>query len=167
MANVELPHVLRAVRIDALSLDIPLPLPPESIEVVDERASHERLDGSIDVLDVDALLERLLPVDGDELLRHPRQEGGVDGGELRTLAGCAEELVQIVGEELHVLARPILEHEVESAGRPHARDRRRREGERDSLRKTGELPAHALADELILPFPLLPVLPFLQGDEEE
>ena len=68
--DVELPDVLGPVAILALGLDIHLPLAAEAVEVVDERPSHERLNRSVDVLDVDPLLEHLVAIDVDELLRH-------------------------------------------------------------------------------------------------
>src|SRR5207244_10555797 len=140
--NVELADVLRAVTISALSLDVHLPLPAEPVEVVDERASHERLDRSINVLDVNALLEHFVPVHSDELLRNPWQESGVDGGEFRTLAGCGKELVQIVGERSHVLSRAVLEHEGQAPRGSHARNRRRSERDSDPLPKTSKLQAN-------------------------
>ena len=43
--NVELPDVFGAIAVGTLCLDIHLPLTAKAVEVVDERASHERLDG--------------------------------------------------------------------------------------------------------------------------
>src|SRR5439155_23365204 len=71
------------------------------------------------------------------------------------------------GEKSHVLSRAVLENEGEAPRGSHARNRRRRERERDPLRKTSKFPVYVLSDELILLFPFLAVLPFLQSDEEE
>src|SRR6266540_1620079 len=165
--DIELSNVLRAVAIGALSLDIHLPLPAKSIEIVDERSSHERLDRSINVLDVNALLEHFVPVDSDELLRHSRKECGVDGGEFRSLPGCCKELVQIAGKKFNVFSRAVLKHKREAPGGTHAGNGGRRKRKRNPLWETSKFPVYVLSDELILLFPFLAVLPFLQSDEEE
>ena len=52
---------------------------------------------------------------------------------LRTLARGGQELVQVVGEKLHVLARAVLENEREAAGCSDAGNRRRREARTQCL----------------------------------
>ena len=75
VADVELADVLGSVAIVAFGLDVDLPLAAEAVEVVDERPAHERLDGPVDIVDGDALLEHLVAIHVDELLRHAGQEG--------------------------------------------------------------------------------------------
>src|SRR5262249_45393594 len=121
----------------------------------------------VDRVDVDALLEGLVSIHGDELLRHPRQERGVDRGELRALSGGREELVDVLRQELDVLSGAILEHEGEAPGRSHAGNRRGRKREREALRQRRELTIQALADVLVLLLLLRSLLPLLERDEEE
>src|SRR5262249_12510411 len=138
--NIELPYVLRPIAIGTLGLDVHLPLPAKPVEVVDERASHERLNGAINILDVNPLFEHFVSIDSDELLRHPWQECSVDCGEFRTLPGCCKELVQIVSKKFHLLSRAVLENEREAPRGSHARNRRRRKRERNALRETSKFP---------------------------
>ena len=70
------------------------------------------------------------------------------------LRAAAMNLFMLLGEERHVLAGAILEHEREAAGRADAGNGRRRKRERNALPEAGELLVHALADELILLFSL-------------
>src|SRR4029453_14924217 len=95
------------------------------------------------------------------------QECRRDGGEFRTLARGCYEHVRIAGEKRHITSRAVLEYEREPAGCSHTGNGRRRKRERDALPETGEFLVHALADELILLFFLLPFLPFFQRHEKE
>src|SRR5262249_36758878 len=147
--------------------DVHLPLAAEPVEVVDERPAHEHLNRSIHILDVDTLLEDLVAIHGDELLRHIGQERGRHRGEFRTLPRGGNQLVRVVREKGHVASRAVLQDERESAGRSHTGNGRRRKRKRYALTETGEFLVHALPDELVLLFALLPVLPFLQRHEEE
>ena len=61
--HIELADVLELVAVLAFRLDIHLPLAAEAVEVVDERAAHERLNRSVDIVDVDTLLEHLVAID--------------------------------------------------------------------------------------------------------
>ncbi len=76
----------------------------------------------------DALLQRLLAVDLEKLLRDAREEcADQSRRDFRTLRRRSHELLQIVGQELHVLAGAIFEHERKAAGCADAGNRRRRE----------------------------------------
>ena len=74
VAHVELADVVEVVAVLALGLDVDLPLAAEAVEVVDEQPAHVGLNGAIDIVEGDALLEHLLAVHLEELLRHARQE---------------------------------------------------------------------------------------------
>ena len=104
--HVKLADVLGLCAVLAFGLDIDLPLPAEAVEVVDEVAAHEGLEGLVDLSDVDALLEHLVAVHVHEELGHAGDEGGRDPLDLGPLAGRLDELVQVVGEEADALCRP-------------------------------------------------------------
>ena len=165
--HVELADVLRLRAVVAFGFDVDLPLPSEAIEVVDEQAAHEGLDGPVDVVDGDALLDDLVAIDRDELLRHARQEGGAETADLRPLARRGHELVQVVREKLHVAARPVLENEGEAAGGADSGNRRRRETERHALRKLAQFRVQARLDLLELLGSGFSVAPFLHADKGE
>src|SRR5262249_24928399 len=150
------------IAVRALRFDIHLPLAAEPVEVVDERSAHERLNRSIDVFDVHSLLQRLVALDRDELLRHVGQECRRKRREFRTLARGGNELVRVVGEKRDVTSGAILEDERKAAGRSDTGDGRRRERERDALPESGEFLVHVLTNGLVLFFSRLPILPLLQ-----
>src|SRR5262249_35984456 len=83
--------------------------------VIDEQSAHEGLDGSVNVIDGDALFDDFVAIDLDELLRHTWQEGGVQSADLRPPACRGNKLVQVIRQELHLTPRPVLEDEGESA----------------------------------------------------
>ena len=76
VAHVELAEVLDVGAVIAFGLDVDLPLAAEAVEVVDEGAAHEALQGLVNVLEIDPLLEHLVAVHIHEDLRHGRAEGG-------------------------------------------------------------------------------------------
>ena len=84
------------------------------------------------------------------------------------LRAAARNLFMLLGEKL---PRPCPTRSsrtnVKPPGSSDSGNRRRRKRERNALPEAGEFLVHALADELILLFPLLPFLPFLQRHEEE
>src|SRR4029077_15232513 len=135
---VEQPNIVGLRAVVALRLHIDLPLPSKSIEIVDEESTHKRLDGPVHFVDRHALLESLVAIDEDELLRHTWQEGGAQTANLRSLSRCGHELGEIGRQELHVAARRILEYERESSRRSNAGNRRRRKSECDGVRECRE-----------------------------
>ena len=74
VAHVELADILGPGPVVAFRLDVDLPLAAEAVEVVYEQPAHERLDGSIDIVQRHSLLEDFVSVDIHELLRHAGQE---------------------------------------------------------------------------------------------
>ena len=70
LCTIELADILGLGAVFSLRLDIDLPLPAEAVEVVDEVAAHEGLKRLIDLSEIDALLEHLVPVHVDEELGH-------------------------------------------------------------------------------------------------
>ena len=132
VAHVELADVFQVGAVLAFGFDVDLPLPSEAVEVVDEQSAHEGLDGAVDVVERDALLEHLVAIDRHELLRHARQERGDDAGAISgRLRAAAMNLLQIVGQELHVVAGAVFQDEGEAAGGADAGNGRRREAERE------------------------------------
>src|SRR5260370_6409845 len=111
-----------------------LGLGAETIEVINEISGHEDLNGFIDITDGDALLNYLVAVHVNELLRHTREKCGGGEPNLRTLAKCGQKCAQITGKELNILSRPILKHEGKAAGRTDPGNGWRCEAESDSLR---------------------------------
>ena len=81
-----MPDILRLCTILPFCLDIDLPLPAETVKVVDEVASHEGLKGLVDLPEVDPLLENLVTVHLDKELRHGRKKGRCHTGEFRPFA---------------------------------------------------------------------------------
>src|ERR1700722_25026 len=84
--DVELSHVFCLGAVFGLGFDINLPLAAKAIEVVDEVSAHESLHGAVDVAQAYSLLENLVAVDVDELLRNAGQESGAEAGDLGPLA---------------------------------------------------------------------------------
>ena len=112
---------------------------PESIEVVDEEAAHEGLQCLVDVVDGDALLDDLVAIHVDELLRHAWEKRGVDAGDFGALARGGEERIEIVGKKLDVIAGAVFEDERETAGGTDARNGGGRKRKRYALRNLAKL----------------------------
>ncbi len=154
VSDIKLADVLRLGAVVALRLDVDLPLPAEAIEVVDEQSPHEGLNGAVHIGDGHCLLDHLVAVHVDELLGHASQERGTDARDLRTLAGSRQERVQVVGEELHILAGTVFEDEGESARGAHAGNGGRRKIKCDPLRQLAEGSIQARLNHLKLGFPV-------------
>ncbi len=136
--HVELADVFGTCAVLAFRFHVDLPLASEPVEVVDEQPAHEGLDGAVDVVDRDALLDHLVAVDRHELLRHAGQERGAQAADLRPFARRRHELVQIVGEEPDVAAGAVFENKGESAGCADAGNGRRREAEGHGFRELAQ-----------------------------
>ena len=80
-----------------------------------------------DVLDRDAELLRLDPVDIDKDLRRVRRERREHGGQSRRLARRIDEFVGRGGQQLRAAALPVLDAHGEAATGADTRDRRRRD----------------------------------------
>ncbi|EXI65763.1 MAG: hypothetical protein AW08_02975 [Candidatus Accumulibacter adjunctus] len=167
VAHVELADILDVGAEVPLGLDVDLPLAAEAVEIVDEATAEEGLQGLVDLLDVDPLLEHLVAVHVDEQLRHDRAEGGRQAGEFRSLARRFEELAGLLGEEGDVLAGAVLQDEGGAARDTDALDCRRRKGEADGTADAGKPPGQLFLDRPVLLFRLRALRPFLESDEEE
>ena len=139
----------------------------EAVEVVDEAAAEKTLQGLVDVVDVDPLLEHFVAVDVDENLRHGWAEGRRHAGQFWPFARRLDEFVGVGREEVDVLAGAILKNEGRPARGADARNRWRRESETDGAAQATELSRQARLDRLVLFFRSLAVLPVLEGDEKE
>ena len=135
VADVELSNVFRPGAIFTLGLDIDLPLAAEAVEVVDKVAAHESLNRPVDVVQVHALLQNLVAVDVDELLRDAGQESGAEAGNLRPLASRFHKSAQVLREELDIAAGTVFQDESESAGGANPRNGGRGKRESDSRRQ--------------------------------
>ena len=80
VAHEELPDIFRVGAIIAFGLYIYLPCSPETIEVVHKKTAHERLEGLIDLAEIDPLLDDFVAIDVDENLRDVRQKRRNKGG---------------------------------------------------------------------------------------
>ena len=167
VAHVELPDVLDVGTELALSLDVDLPLPPETVEVVDEAAAKEGLQRLVHVFDVDALLEHFVAVHVDEQLGNDRTECAGHAGQLGALARRLQELVGLLGQERDVLARTVLQDESGAARHADALDCRRRERKRNGPVDASQPFRQLGLDRTVLFLRLLALGPFLEGDEEK
>src|SRR6266550_5034505 len=70
VSHEELANVFRVGAIIAFGLYIYLPCSPEPIEIVHKKTAHERLEGLIDLAEIDSLLDDFVAIDVDEDLRH-------------------------------------------------------------------------------------------------
>ena len=165
--HVELADILRLGAVFPFRLDIDLPLAAEAVEVVDEVAAHEGLKGLVDLSQVDALLEHLVPVHLDEELGHSREKGCRHAGQFGPLARRLDELVDVLCQESDVFARPVLENEGGAAGQPDALDGRRRKGKGNGLGQLGQFPVQVRHDGLVLLLRLFSLLPFFQCHKEK
>src|SRR5262249_28584126 len=144
------------------------PLPPEPVELVDVGAAEVRLEGLVDVGDRYALLQDLVAIDVGVDLRHAGPEHGGEARELGALAGRLHELLHVLVEEGDVAPFAVLEVEGEAAGRAEAGDLRRGEAEDQRLgNRLAELLVERGKKRVDGVLERLPLLPGLQGDEEE
>ena len=86
VADIEAADVIGAGAILALGFDIDLPLAAKAIEIIDEIAAHERLDGAVHIGKIDALLQYFVAIDVDKLLRNAGQKSRTQAGDLRPLS---------------------------------------------------------------------------------
>src|SRR5260221_8319796 len=76
VAHIELPEIFHIRPVRRFGLHVHLPRTAEIVEVVDKQSAHESLNRSVNIADGHTLLQHLLPVNLQELLRHARQKGG-------------------------------------------------------------------------------------------
>ena len=99
VGDVELSQVLRGGAIGTLGLNVDLPLPAETVEVVDQRAAHEGLECLVDAGQADLLGEHLGLVHIDSYLGNSEERGAHDTGKLRALLQRCQESLGIAGQE--------------------------------------------------------------------
>ena len=165
--HVELAHILRPRAIRAVGLHIDLPLAAEAVEVIHQRAAHERLQSLVHVGQVDALCQNLGLVDGDVDLRNAVKRRGVQAGQLGTLACGFHEDLKILDQERGAAPRTVLENEAEAAGIADARNGRwgKDEGNAGGELRKGTLQVRL--DACVALGRRFAVAPVLQRDEEE
>src|ERR1700675_1631843 len=166
VANVELADVLRLRAIFAFRFNVHLPLAAAAIEIVDEIAAPEGLDGLVHVAKVHALLQNFVAVHIDKLLRHVGQESRAQAGDFRPLSGSFHKGGQVFCEELNITARTVFQHERKASGGSHTRNRRRRKPERHGTRQLAQLLIQMRLKGLKLLFTRLALIPELEVHEE-
>ena len=166
-------HIKQAEIVDIgtvipLGLNVDLPLEAEPVEIVDEIAAQEGLQGLIRVREVHSLDHRLGFVHVGVNLGNVPKRGGKDVGQLGTLLRGRHEFLGILGDKLHVRAAAVFQNERHATRGADARNggRRKREGGR-RLRQRRELTIDMSLDRIDLEFRRLALRPFLQRNEEE
>ena len=122
-----------------VGLDLDLPGPAESVEVVDIGGAQIGLERAEDFVQRDPERLRLGTVDLGEELRHVGTEGRVEVGESRLRVAVGDDLLRRLAELVQPDAAAVLKLELEAAGDPKSADRWRREGENDGLLDGEEL----------------------------
>ena len=102
--DIKLPEVVEICPVLPFSLCVDLPIPSEAIEVIDKSASHEGLNGFVDVRDSHPLLQGSFEINVDINLWNMRQEGGADLGDFRSFTSRAEEQIEVVVQQIGVTA---------------------------------------------------------------
>ena len=83
------------------------------------------------------------------------------------LLAASRNLLQVIHQEFGIASGAVFEYKLKSARSADARNRRRRERKRGSLRKSDQLQVQLRLDHLVLLLDLLSVFPWLQGHTEE
>ncbi len=115
-------------------MKIDLPLPPETIELVDVGASQEGLKRLINFAELESLLQYAVLVDVHEELRHSRAESGDQRSKFRSFPRGQCQFVHGFGQLLNRPAAPVLQHEGEPTSSAEARNSRRAERESNGFR---------------------------------
>ena len=151
LLHVELAHVSAVGPVLALRLHVDLPLAAEAVEVVDEVAAHERLEGLVDLPEVDALLEHLVPVHVDVKLGHRREErGGRTGRAPASSSPPRETCLTFSARNPMSLPARSSRTKVAPPASPDALNRRGRKGKGDGLGQLGQLPVQVGHDGVVL-----------------
>ena len=108
-------------------------MPPEAVELVQEQPAEVSLKGQVDVADGNPLLQDLVAIDVGIELGDRGAEQRIDARQLRPFPAGLQELLEILSEERDVAAAAVLQPEGEAARVAQARDRGRRESERDGF----------------------------------
>jgi hypothetical protein len=108
VADVELDDLLGPPPVLALGPDVHLPLAPEAVEVIHQQRAHEGVEGPVDLLEVDLLLEHLVAVDVGVPLGHVGDQRAVHAGQLRPLARGIQEAVDVAGQVVDGAAGAVL-----------------------------------------------------------
>src|SRR5262249_29299428 len=115
VAHIELTYIFRFRSILAFGLDIYLPLPSESVEVVDKDSPHEGLNRTIYIVKGNSLFQHFVPVHVYKLLGNAGQKGGADIAYFRALSSRIKKRREVFCKELNIAARTIFQHIRESA----------------------------------------------------
>ena len=121
----EQPELLRILAELRLGLHIHLVDTAEPVEVVDVGAAEQRPERRVDVVQRDARLQNLAPVDVGEDLRHRGAIERVDAADLRPLPGRLHEARGLLRQVVRRSAAAILQLHREAGARAESGDRRR------------------------------------------
>src|SRR5262249_23298797 len=135
---------------------------PEPVELVDVRAPKEGLQRLVHTADGHALLDHLVPIDVGVDLGHRGTKYRVDGAHLGSLPRGGDELVQVAGQVLDVVAAAVLDPARVATRGAEPRDGRWWDGEGDrlvDLRRQGTVePSDHRRLGVLLALPLVPGL---------
>src|SRR5271165_2650647 len=96
ITHVELADILRFCAKWPISLEVNLPCPSESIEIIDKRTTHENLDGFVHIGELDALLQDFVLINVEVKLRDAPQQSGCDLCNFRAFPGGFHEFLSLL-----------------------------------------------------------------------
>src|SRR6202040_1749303 len=163
----EPPDVIRAGAIVAFGLDVNLPLAAKAVEVVDEIAAHEGLDGAVHIGKIDTLFQYFVAINVNKFLWNAGQKSGAQAGDLGPLSRRFKKRAHIFSEKFNATAGAVFEDERESAGRANPRDSWWRKTESNSCRQFRELLIQVRLDRLKLFGSGLAFIPRLESNYKE
>src|SRR5262249_22129309 len=138
VTDTEKPDVFSPRAEFALGLDVHLPYAAEPVEVIDEEATHERLQRLINQIDVNTLVQDLVAIYLRINLRRVRDECRSQRGKLGPLPCSLEEAIRVLREKIDCLAGAVFQHERHAAGGSDPWNRRRCKSKGLRIRKPGK-----------------------------
>ena len=102
--NPELADIVRLGAKFSLRLNVHLPHPPETVEIIDKDSSHERLQRLVHGIQIHPLLEHLVAIDIAQNLRRAWDKRGRQRRKLGPLARRLKEAIGVLRQELN---RPV------------------------------------------------------------
>src|SRR5579862_6211124 len=166
--NVELINVLNVRARVPFCFHKGLPLPAETVEIIDQITAHEGLHGRVNRAEIHLLLNSLFAVDLRVELRNSRQVRWKSRGDFRALQYSPEQSVYIFGEEGGIVVDgAILEDHGYTPRGSDAENSGRRKREGEPFAYACQLLLHGLLNGLNLLLARFAHIPRLQRDKEE
>ena len=167
VTDVELSDVFGVCPVRGISLDIDLPLPAETIEVIDKRSSEKGLQSVKYILQSHALFERFVSIDPNVDLGDIGEQCRSDSSEFRSFASGCEKGIDVLREILNASITSILKDHGDSPRHTQTRNRRRRKCEYRGLRELDESKVQSSLQYLILFRQGFAILRRIQVNENE